>query len=127
MRILFICTGNSFRSPTAEALAKKYHPDYEIESAGVSPAGKVASNAERLLEMENCSDFVKANPEPITEESLEKADRIIVMEEEHREYLLDNYSVPPEKIENWNVEDPIDPDVEPKESFEEIKSKVKKL
>lgn len=106
---------------------RKYRPDLEIDSVGVDPAGKIASNAERLLKLENCSEFVKKEPEPITMESLEEADRVIVMEEEHKKYLLENYNLSPEKIENWGVEDPIDPDVSPKESFEEIKNKVKNL
>ncbi len=127
MRILFICTGNSFRSPTAEALAKKYRPEFEIESAGISPAGKIASNAVRLLKFENCKDFIKNSPEPVTGDALKEADRVIVMEDEHVDHLLENYDVSPEKIDNWNVKDPINPNVEPKDSFEEIKNKVKKL
>ncbi|UCH71344.1 MAG: low molecular weight protein arginine phosphatase, partial [Candidatus Bathyarchaeota archaeon] len=34
MKVLFVCTGNSFRSPVAEALLKKLRNDLEVESAG---------------------------------------------------------------------------------------------
>lgn len=37
MRVLYICTGNSFRSPVAEALTRKYKPEFEVEPAGVQP------------------------------------------------------------------------------------------
>jgi len=32
MKILFICSGNAYRSPLAEALLKKLRPDLEIET-----------------------------------------------------------------------------------------------
>lgn len=35
MRILFVCTGNTCRSPMAEALCQHYLPDAEVISAGV--------------------------------------------------------------------------------------------
>jgi protein-tyrosine-phosphatase len=33
MKILFVCTGNSFRSPVAEALMKNIKQDFEAGSA----------------------------------------------------------------------------------------------
>ena len=38
-RILFICTGNSARSQTAEGFLKYYKKDWEIYSAGTKPIG----------------------------------------------------------------------------------------
>ncbi len=47
-RILFVCTANVDRSPTAEAL---YAEDerYEVRSAGVAPFARVALTRELLL------------------------------------------------------------------------------
>lgn len=127
MRVLFICTGNSFRSPVAEALARKYKPDFEVESAGVSPADKIAGNGRRFLEEEGCLEYVKPSPDPVTERALEEADKIVVMSDEHKEYLLNEFQVSEQKIENWDVSDPINFGVDPREAFEEIKRKVKNL
>lgn len=42
MKILFLCVANSARSQMAEGLAKKIlSPDFEIESAGSNPSGRV--------------------------------------------------------------------------------------
>ena len=127
MEIYFICTGNSFRSPTAEALTKKYKPEISTKSAGINPAGKIASDAIELLKKENSEKFVKANPEKISEKYLEEADQVIVMEREHKEYLLENFDILPEKVENWDIEDPINPNVSPEEAFQNIKGKVKEI
>ncbi len=127
MEIYFICTGNSFRSPTAEALAKKYKPEINTKSAGIKPAGKIASNAIELLKKEDSEKFVKTKPEKISEKYLEKSDQVIVMEKEHKEHLLENFDIRPEKVKNWDIEDPINPDVSPEEAFQSIKSKIKEI
>ena len=127
MRIYFICTGNSFRSPTAEGLTKKYKPEIDVKSAGTNPAGEIASNAKELLKSENCEKFVKETPEKISKNYLEKSNQVIVMEKDHKEHLLQNFDIPPSKIKNWDIKDPINPNVSPEEAFQEIKAKVKKI
>ncbi len=127
MRVLFVCTGNSFRSPVAEALARRFKPDLEVESAGTDPADHVAENGKKLLEEENALRYVKPSPDPLSERALKQADKIKVMEKAHLKHINNNYSVEKEKIENWKVKDPIGPGVEPTESFEKIKEKVLEL
>lgn len=63
-KILFICSQNRLRSPTAEELFKN-DPNLIVRSAGLGP------------------DAVK----PVTPENLEQADVIFVMEELHRSVL----------------------------------------
>jgi arsenate reductase len=48
-RILFACVGNSCRSQMAEAICRMLGKDVEAESAGSSPAERVASNAVAVL------------------------------------------------------------------------------
>lgn len=127
MRILFICTGNSFRSPLAEALLRKYKPELEVESAGTNRARKIAGNGRALLEKEDALNHVKTEPDQVSDRALEEADLIIVMEENHKEYLLEKFQTREEKIINWNIDDPINPEVDPKKTFEEIKEKVRGL
>ena len=49
MRILFACVGNSCRSQMAEAFCRALGGDVECESAGSSPAERVAPNAVEVM------------------------------------------------------------------------------
>jgi len=49
-RVLFVCVGNSCRSPMAEALARHSASDViEATSAGISPLGRVADLTRKIL------------------------------------------------------------------------------
>ncbi len=63
-RILFLCTQNKLRSPTAEAVFAD-HPMLEVDSAGLNNDAEV----------------------PLSEELVEWADLILVMEKAHRNRL----------------------------------------
>ena len=45
MKVLFVCMANCCRSQMAEGLARKLAPDWQVQSAGLLPAGYVSSNA----------------------------------------------------------------------------------
>ncbi len=68
MRVLFVCTQNLLRSPTAEALYQG-RPDLEVRSAGIAPGARV----------------------PFTAELLQWAEIVFVMEELHRFHLERNF------------------------------------
>jgi protein-tyrosine-phosphatase len=127
MRVLFICTGNSFRSPAAEALTRKFQPHLEVESAGTHPTDHIANDAKRLLARETAKRYVKPNPNKITQRAINEADLIIVFEKMHKNHLLENFQLSPQKIINWNIEDPIKPTINPEDSFAQIKEKIKEL
>lgn len=128
MKILFVCTGNSFRSPVAEALLKKLRGDLEVDSAGTYPASMIAPNAKRLLERENASENLKKTPEGIEQKNVEKYDLIVAMKEEHRNYLLKEYPQLSEKMIVWEVDDPyLLPAGSDRRILKEIKEKVREL
>ena len=128
MKILFVCTGNSYRSPIAEALLKKVRGDLEVESAGTHPAGMIASNAKKFLEKENALKNLKGAPEGIDQKNLEKYDLIIAMKQNHKNEILRRYPQMEDRIQVWNIDDPIYlPYGSDKEVFEEIKRKVSEL
>lgn len=124
MRILYVCTGNCFRSPTAEALTRKYK-DIEVESAGTNPTNFIANVAKELLEKDKALKYVKKMPDPITQRAIDEADVTIVMEEDHKKYIEDNFKS--KKIIVWHIEDPIMGRVSPETAFNQIKAKVKAL
>jgi len=129
MKALFVCTGNSFRSPVAEALLKKLRKDIEVKSAGTEPAHGIAPNAKELLEKENASTYLKEKPEALNEKTVAEADLIVVMKEKHKQEIMRRYSSNvEEKIRVWNIEDPLFlPAGHDKIIFEIIKKKVEDL
>jgi protein-tyrosine-phosphatase len=127
MRVFYICTGNSFRSPVAEALTRKYHPTFEVESAGTHAIDHIANDAERLLEREDARKYVKPHPDHISQRAIDQADLIVVFERMHKDHLLGHFKVSPKKIINWDIEDPIKPNISPNDAFARIKKKVRAL
>jgi protein-tyrosine phosphatase len=128
MKILFVCTGNSFRSPVAEALLKKLRGDLEVDSAGTHPASMIAPNAKRLLESENASKTLKNTPEGTEQKNLEEYELIVPMKEEHKNHLLKDHPQLSEKILVWDIDDPIFlPAGSDRRILREIKDKVRKL
>ena len=107
MRILFVCTGNSFRSPVAEALLKKFRSDFVVESAGIEPASRIAESAKRLLEKENALGNLKSEPEGIEQKDVERYDLIVVMEEAHKQIIIGHWPKVENQIQVWNIDDPI--------------------
>ncbi len=68
MKLLFICSRNRLRSPTAEAVFADY-PGLEVDSAGLD------------RDAEN----------PLSSEAIQWADIIFVMEQSHRRKLSQNF------------------------------------
>ncbi len=92
MNILFVCTGNTCRSPMAAAIMEKIAVENDldvlIESAGLfaNVGGKASENAVKALD-EMGIDLTFHQTKPITEELIEKSDLILTMTEAHKELL----------------------------------------
>jgi len=86
-RLLFICSRNKLRSPTAETIFAD-HPGIETDSAGLAPDAEV----------------------PLCEDQLEWADLIIVMEKIHRDRLNRNFkkAIGGKRIAVLNIPDDYD-------------------
>jgi len=106
MKILFVCTGNSFRSPVAEALLKKLRGDLEADSAGTHPASTIAPNATKLLKKMNAAKKLKKIPEGVDQKNLEEYDLIVAMGEEHKNHVIRKHPYLKGKIIIWNIDDP---------------------
>ena len=128
VRVLFVCSGNSHRSPLAEALLKKMRPDWIVDSAGMQVVIPIADEVREFLRKENAEKYLKSSPESLGGKRLGGYDVIVAMEEGHRDYVLSLCPECESKIVMWNVRDPYFLDKEDAwKIYEKIKEKVAEL
>lgn len=91
MRLLFVCTGNTCRSPLAEGLARRMASergmmDVVVSSAGTSAwDGSSASDGSLLVAMEHGLDLSTHRTRQLTKELVADADVILTMGPHHLE------------------------------------------
>jgi protein-tyrosine-phosphatase len=83
MRILFVCEGNTCRSPMAAEIAKRDiaehgYTGFEIVSAGICRGTRTAEDAITVARNNGCD--LTHTPTQLKKELLEKSDRVFVME-----------------------------------------------
>jgi protein-tyrosine-phosphatase len=93
MNILFICSGNTCRSPMAEALARKIARRRGLEDVSVASAGTnawdnaTATDEALLVGMERDIDLSGHRSRKLTPEIVAEADLIFVMTPSHLEQV----------------------------------------
>ncbi|HLC48240.1 MAG TPA: low molecular weight phosphatase family protein [Candidatus Norongarragalinales archaeon] len=119
--VLFICISNSGRSQMAEAIYNSRSRRSYAISAGSSPAEKISEGAARALSQLGIS-AERLHPKKLTQEMVEKADKIVTMGCKEACPQTTKYVV------DWGLEDPT---LERPESYaivrDKIVEKVKKL
>lgn len=116
--VLFLCTGNYYRSRFAEALfnavAGRMGLPWRATSRGlalergVNNVGPMATSAIRALEaLGACAGEACARlPVQVTTDDLERADRVVALkQDEHRPLLHERFPAWAEKVEFWHVDD----------------------
>ena len=91
MKILFVCTGNTCRSPLSEAIARKIAierglADVEIASAGTSAwEGAPASDGALLVGMEHGLDLSNHRAQLLSRDLVAESDVVLAMGPHHLE------------------------------------------
>ena len=102
--VLFLCSGNSARSPMAEALLrKKGHGHIRTASAGSHPKPRIHPDALRVMRETYGIDLRAVRPQPLTAVARRRFDHVITLCDKVREYARD-HGVP--ATMHWSVPDP---------------------
>ncbi len=82
--VVFVCTGNTCRSPLAMALARSRWPQHEFVSAGLQAvAGMPAADFARHVAAERGTDLAEHGARTLDRELLARADWLIGMTRSH--------------------------------------------
>lgn len=99
MKILFVCTGNTCRSPMAEAIMKELYKDIEVSSAGLSAIdGDEISKNSFLVLKDLGIDYRGHKAKRVNQSILDSNGLIIVMSSGHRDRLLYEYNIDRSKV-----------------------------
>lgn len=137
-QILFVCTGNTCRSPIAEYLVKRVITEKDLElraaSAGLTADGMpISENSNRVLTL-NGIDVSDHTSTLLNEENLRESWLVLTMTTNHKNKILQLYPTSASKVYTLSeyagldndIADPIGKDIEYyKNTFDEINEKVK--
>lgn len=88
MNILFICTGNTCRSPMAEALLTHKSPHTNVMSAGIFAGQGQQANQTALDALKEKNITLDHRSKSVTDELLEWADLVLTMTTQHKQSLI---------------------------------------
>jgi len=105
MHVLFVCTGNTCRSPMAERLGRSLHPEHKWESAGVFPTGGMHPMTAAVLR-EHGADSEGFSGRDVARIDLEPFDTVVLIGKTARD--LSPGPSPHAAVHYWEVKDPFE-------------------
>jgi protein-tyrosine-phosphatase len=102
--VLFVCSGNSARSPMAEALLRRRAGNrVRVSSAGTRPKDRIHPHAVRVLREQYDIDIEGQAPRPLGSARSDRFDRVVTLCDKAREALPNGEYWP--RI-HWSIADP---------------------
>jgi protein-tyrosine-phosphatase/DNA-binding transcriptional ArsR family regulator len=103
--VLFVCTGNSARSPIAEALLRHHTADrVAVASAGTHPKPRMPRNTERVLRETFGIDLADQRPRHVGTLTRQRFDHVITLCDKAREACPDFAHQP--RRAHWSIPEP---------------------
>lgn len=99
-RVLFVCTGNTCRSPMAAAILKhKANDRYDVKSAGLFALNGQPAQPHALAVLHDNNIEFKHSSRQLTSELVDWADIILTMTENHKHALIQQFPKSLDKVE----------------------------
>ena len=104
MNLLFVCTGNTCRSPMAEGIARAVGRDLGIEVVTLStglfcvPGAKVSEESVVAVQELVGEDISEHSSRPLKIDFVKAADYVLAMTEDHKKILLRQFPFDSKKI-----------------------------
>lgn len=123
--VLFLCTGNSARSPMAEALVnERGQGRIRAASAGSHPKPHLHRNAVRVMRDMYGIDLGDSRPQPLAAVARRRFDCVITLCDKVREYARDHDVT---TTMHWSLPDPSAPGVSDRASYREFRRLASEL